>query len=257
MPTSQDNQLPLFNGVGEYTMKRADQTGYAKLAAGVLSVVSDIPTSDLANATDGVLTVEDHFVGGLTTSGNVGALAWHFVNGTLSQLAAENDHPGMVRRDTGAASVYLTTHLPSGWAAEDLFDMTWYVRVNQFDANQDAKFGMTGSGTGSFAPANGIYFESLTADTNWFRVCRAGGSQTREDTGVARSAGAWLKLRIRRIDASTIGFQINGGTEAQITTNIPASGTHLQPWAAISTSSASSRTYDIDYFRATVTGLPN
>ncbi len=40
MPTSQNNQIPLFDGVAETTMKRASLTGVPKLASGVMSATA-------------------------------------------------------------------------------------------------------------------------------------------------------------------------------------------------------------------------
>jgi hypothetical protein len=71
--------------------------------------------------------------------------------------------------------------------------------------------------------------------------------QTRSDLGVAFAA-SWFKFRVRRIDASTVGFRIDGGSEITITSNIPPASNVLLFGNHIIPQSANARSVDIDFY---------
>jgi hypothetical protein len=130
---------------------------------------------------------------------------------------------------------------PAWFSAADPFDsyiIQWASDTGN-NADEDFRVGFTGISGTTNPPTNGIYFEKLgSTDTNWFGVTRAGGLQTRVDTGVAWSNGfeSWQVLRVRRIDASTIGFSVDGSTEVTQTLTIPT--TWLDPWVALKNAAA-------------------
>lgn len=102
------------------------------------------------------------------------------------------------------------------------------------NGDEDIRFGYTGNTSAGAVPANGIYFENLNNEANWFGVCRAAGSQNRVDTGVAfvddDTGVAFLNFRIRRVNGTTIGFTAPGGSEVTQTLTIP--NRFLDPWIA-------------------------
>jgi hypothetical protein len=192
--------------------------------------------------------------GGGTTSGFVGLLGWGFSSATLAAQTSEANHPGIERMSIGAVSgtvgvLFLTVGgslvllLPA-----ETFDLIWIVRLNSNDANTTCRVGLSGQTTNP--PTNGLYFEKLAADTNWFRVARSGGTETREDTGVATSAG-WVKFRIRRKDASTIGFTVDAGSEADIATNVPTAA--ASPLVQLVNTAAAAKNLDLDYMDLQIT----
>lgn len=95
-------------------------------------------------------------------------------------------------------------------------------------------------------------FEKDYSDTDWWLFTRSGGSQTKTDSGVAVGIG-WVRLRIRRVDASTIGFSLDGGNESQQTTNIPTIA--LQAFVSIPNNENQTKSVDVDYFTISITGL--
>lgn len=208
-----------------------------------------------------VLWIEDDFVSGTTTSGTVGALGWSYTNGTLAvQSGGVSAHPGVVNRVTGGtAATNATMTLRSGTIGAtqtaESFDATWVLRLASNDTDTAVRIGLTEAGTIANPPTNGMYIEKLYADTAWFAVCRAAGTETRTATGITIASTPWPRIRIRRVGASTIGFSIDGGTEITITTNIPASGIVLNPFVQIVNQTAVSKSIEIDYFSLYISGL--
>jgi hypothetical protein len=179
--------------------------------------------------------------------------------GTVQAVSAEAGHPGICRRNCTATAgavgqLVLKTAAGSSAAAPsaaDTWDMTWIVRPTQ-TADTDVRYGFSANWANNPA-SDGIYFERLAADTNWFAVCRAGSVETRTDLGVALTAAQWYRLRLRRKDASTIGFSVDGGAETNIATNVPTAtmsvGNHISNNAV-----AADKTHDIDFFSLLMTG---
>jgi hypothetical protein len=194
--------------------------------------------------------VED-FYGSTIVSGEAGTHGWEVSAGTTNQVVA--GHPGIYRLDTSAtsATVRFARLINPSLIPADTFDNTWFVRVNQTDANTTVRAGAMASAANN-PPADGVFFERLDADTNWFAVNRNTSVQTRTDMGVAIGTG-WVRLRVRRKDGSTISFSINDGAETDITTNIPTAS--LTSAAQIVNSAAAAKTMDLDYFRALWRGL--
>lgn len=207
----------------------------------------------------------DDFMPYSGSTGMVGKLPWSLTGGTITPsgifVAPVAGRVGVFRRDTGStintlARLSSTIHTASFWFhSDDLFDLTWIVRINQTDADFTARIGCDVASFASNPDANGIYFERIggaSPDANWYGVTRASSSQTRVDTGSAISTN-WTTFRIRRTDASTIAFSINGGTEVTSTTNIPSTG--MGPGLQLINLVGSSKTCDVDYFSMLITGL--
>jgi len=195
--------------------------------------------------------VQDEFITGGNATGIVGWLGWTAGAGsaTVAGQPSEVNAPGIFQLTTtttintiarltfnGAFVLFLTSNVR----------MTSIQRLNTIDADTTCRVGY-GNATNTDPPNNGIYFEKLTGDTNWFCVTRASATQTRTDSGVPIVA-AMTKLEIV-IDGETVTFFINGNLVATHTTNAPIGTIQLSPFYQIVNAVAASKTLDIDYFQ--------
>lgn len=203
----------------------------------------------------------DDFNKGTTVSGNLGEFHWTFANGATTQQASEADHVGIVRREsstTGNTAAYLTTPTNAIGFLDptDDFDITWLIRQIENDSDTLLRIGLGSAWTTVTAPTNGIYFEKLPADTQWFGVARA-TSQTRS-TAVANTSTNWDTLRMRRIDANTVGWSVNGGTEQTLVApGVTTFPTAVMPLGLIisNNNQAANKRVDIDYCHVIVNNL--
>lgn len=199
--------------------------------------------------------LQDDFLSGTTSGGNVGELGFTISGGTATIQASAANRLGVIRRDTSAV-INTATTMPL-YASSSAIDPSlshsvfWIARVNTNDANTQLKIGSQNSAF-SLAPGEGIYFEKLDPDTNWFCVTRAGGVQTRTDSTVAVSTN--FDTFFYQRNSSGVTFKINNadvcGTH---TTNIPTA--FINPSVSIQNSAAAAKTVDIDYFEFILTGL--
>lgn len=178
--------------------------------------------------------------------------------GATNPIVSEANRIGLARSNTAATIGNNRTLYWGGFGLGALvppahnFDLTLVVRLNTNDANTIQRIGFTGNVVTNNPPADAIYFEKLDTDTSWFCVARAASVQTRTAAILATDT-AFHRFRIRRVDASTIGCSIDGGTEVTLTTNIPTAV--LFPEAFIATAAAADKTHDIDFMRLRATGL--
>jgi hypothetical protein len=197
----------------------------------------------------------DDFAGQSTSSNSIGELGWASANGSTSIGNPEANHPGTVTRSTSATINTLASmslHATGGlMLGSETFDCIIIAKLDQTDADTQARFGLHGNIHGN-PPTRGCYFEKLLADTNWFAVTRDATVQTRTDTGIAASTN-WVRFRVRRVNGTTIGFAINGGTEITHTANVPTAD--LFPSLQIYNGAASAKTMTVDYFELRVTGM--
>lgn len=203
-----------------------------------------------------VFLCDDFLAGALATSGSIGDLNWGTAGGTTTVFGNAVGHPGIVRLDTTATSgtIERLGMGPNGtdpFASQETWDITWILRLNTNDANTQLRAGFANN-LSTDPPNDGVYFEKLAADVSWFGVTRAGGVQNRT-AAIAPTSTNWVVLRLRRVDASTVGFSINGAAEVTATLTIPATG--VQPWVQIVNSAAASKTVDVDYFEMRITSL--
>ena len=202
-------------------------------------------------------SVKDEFTGGGTTSGTVGELGWFFVGGSVTMgAAAVAGRPGIMRRDTSAtAATYAYTRLANTSVGQltpaDTFDATFIARLNQADTDTLCRIGL-GADASANPPTDGLYLEKLAADTNWHAVSRAAGVETRTAMA-AVGAGAWIKVRLRRVNGTTLGITLDSAAEVTFTTNIPTVA--LNPFFAVHNAVAASKTLDVDWFDLLVTGI--
>jgi hypothetical protein len=207
--------------------------------------------TDLPDFGEDGLFIKDDFVSFGSTSVGVGELGWVGGNGSAAGNVNAAGHPGICSRSTGTtAGTYTYMRLDSTAGGNllptELFDTTWVLRLGSSDTDTTLRFGLGADATAD-PPNNGIYVEKLYADTSWFGVTRAGAVQSRTaDTN-------WHRVRIRRINGSTIGFSVDGGVEVTLTTNVPVAG--VNPFFAVINQSTVSKQLDIDYFTLRMTGI--
>jgi hypothetical protein len=195
--------------------------------------------------------LQDDFITG-NGSGSWGDLGW-ISAGTVSLQNGETNRPGIIRLDTGAVAATQSRISYSNSAAIDpanTHTVLWAARVNTNDANTLVRIG-SGNSVAGTPPTNGIYFEKLDADTNWFCVTRSGGAQTRTDSTVAvdTNFNAFTYTR----NSSGVFFLINNTQVCSQTTNIPT--TFIAPYLFIINSAAASKTVDADYFENIIYNL--
>lgn len=252
MATSQVGGIVLWNNGTATQVTEPTATGVMYSTAGLASF---LPKGGYDPITDVVFI--DDFLSGSTSSPDVGS-GWALNAGNTAQVAAETNHPGIFQRGTTTtqntlASMSLRTFETTGVIdPASNFDMTFIIRPNLDTTNIHMKVGMNNN-IGSTTPSDGIYFERLGSDTSWFGVTRSGGSQTRT-AALITSAVAWFKFRVRRVNGSTIGFSVNGGSEVTATATIPTAMLH--PGVFITNPAAAANvTFDIDLFTLRVSGL--
>jgi hypothetical protein len=198
--------------------------------------------------------VYDEFLGGSHSSATVGMLGWGFTNGTWVRVPPSPDHPGIMRRTSSAtsgqvSSWYLTAFTGATTIRQDQWSSwTWVVLPSDSGANShDVRIGVSGDWTAN-PPTNGVYFERLTTEANWFVVTRSGGVQTRTNTGIAYTAATYYTLHARKNAAGSIEFFIGGALVATHAANIPAGSTALVEGGHLIPNTAAARSLDIDFF---------
>jgi len=207
-----------------------------------------------SNAYSNRFTLAEEFISAVGTDESIGTYGWELITGTGGSLnmavSAVLDHPGIVEILSGTTSGNQTV-LHLGVTAGGLFDpdetftSEWVVYPdNTFPiTNAQWRFGF-GRAVDGATPTAGIYFEKLAGDTNWFGVCRASSTETRVDTGEA-VAQAYALFKIRRVNASTIGFTADNQTEVTCNTNVPGSAQAL--FAASKTADTTDKQLRLDY----------
>lgn len=201
------------------------------------------------------IALQDEFCTGTNSNGNIGDLGWSSA-GTISTTTGTADHPCLYRVNTGSSSATTAAihfAVSVSYSPTYAHSLIWQVRLNTNDANTTTRFGEANSVLGA-PPDDGIYFEKLDADTNWFCVTRAATVQTgsRTDSGVAVSTN-FIEFGISR-NSSGVTWTINGapvcGTH---TTNIPT--VMVGAYGYIINSAAAPKTFDADYFQFMQSGL--
>lgn len=196
--------------------------------------------------------LQDDFVTGGTASTTIGALGWT-ASGTITRIASELNRTGLYTVSTGAVSatfagVYWFQN--TALVASQNHSIQWYIRVNTNDANTLIRTGLMNSIVAS-PPTNGIYFEKLDADTNWFCVTRNGGVETRTDSGVAVSTNFVNHAYTR--NSTGVFFRIDNALVCTHTTNV--TNVAATPGIQILNSAALAKTMDLDYFQINITGI--
>jgi hypothetical protein len=198
--------------------------------------------------------ISDDFVSGLNTNGTTGALGWIVNGGTSSSIISIANRPGLFQKSTTAAAGTIATLVTAGTAsvfdAANPHNILFIARLNTNDANTTIRIGAANAFSVN-PPADGIFFEKLDADTNWFCITRAGGVQTRTDSGTAITT-SFDTFAYNR-NSSGVAFLINNTQVCSQSTNITTA--QIAPGLHIVNSAAAAKTVDIDYFRLIISGL--
>lgn len=195
---------------------------------------------------------QEDFTSGIATNGQMGKLGWLFAagtGGTVSFLAAEANHPGIVRLDTGLTSgTRSRMGLNGNTISSVLLDRLRFgflFRLNNTDTDTISRIGFMADANGN-PTSNGFYIEKLAADANWFRVAREAGTQTRADTSVAVDTD-WHFAEFD-LGGGVATFYLDGVSLGSISdANVPA-GVGGFPAAQIINNTTASKTIDIDYY---------
>lgn len=207
------------------------------------------------------VSYQDDFSHGGTGTGALGELGWntaHAGTGTNSYQAGVQDHPGILQLSTGGTSGGIGAIRPRGNNLAELdttslgFDIQFVARLNTNDANTAMRLGLGTDPGGTSFGTNGIFFEKAAADTSWFGNLRSGSADNRTAAILACDT-SWHTFRIRRIDATTVGFSIDDGAEVTATTGLASAA--MQSGAQIVNSAAATKTIDIDWFSLELSNL--
>jgi len=230
---------------GDITITSGNRAGSV---AGLLIAVNEgdvlqVSITASTNTTTGINLTYEIVGRKLLTMGSAGQLGWGWEGGdAFAEIAVATGHVGVLMRETGAVSgTRCRTYLPTRRAfnliplfnVDDPFEVDFVFVMLQM-TNVVVRVGIfqiahAGSGTADDPPAEGIYFERLDTDTNWFGVCRSAGAppETRVDTGKPFNT-AWRKLSIRRKKAGSgstgiIRFVVNDDevNGVEVSANIP------------------------------------
>jgi hypothetical protein len=201
----------------------------------------------------------DDFTTGNATSGQLGAIGALFngTGATVARQTSEVDHLGLWRVTSGAVSGDHANFMVSGVGGAQLilpaatFDVVIVCRFNQAGSTLRHRIGL-GNSLAAEPPADGCYIEQLSTDTEWFGVNRAGAVESRTPA-LLTSDTSFHTFRVRRVDALTIGFTIDAGSESLLTANIPTTG--LSVGAYVEPAEAVAKSFDMDLIDILVTGL--
>lgn len=209
-----------------------------------------------------LVKLEDEFVSGLGTSGNIGSLGWLLGAGSVTNGVGTQyiGHTGLIQLSSGTtANVRGRILLQSVSVSANegyinsIRELHMLARPNTtFTTSGSLRFGMMSpfdintTNEGS----TGIYLSTLAADTNWFLK----GIGSRIDTGVPRSVTEWLlfsailrKNKIPNTGASVVyDFFVN---EKYIASgNSFAGASDTCPAFVAETNNTTAKTMLIDYF---------
>jgi hypothetical protein len=204
----------------------------------------------------------EEFLSGGTASERIGAWGWLASNCTSCVSPNNAGVYGSFRLATGTTagtttSIYSLGTTQSAVQAAGMFDLRLRVKPGQVDADTTVRLGLNCSTSNTPAngqPTDGIYAEILAGETTVNGVARAGGAETRTASLATAAAGSWHTVRIRRVDAATVGFSANGSVERTLNTNVPGGGCNIFLNVG-NGAAAASKTLEVDYVWLKVTGL--
>lgn len=198
---------------------------------------------------------QDDFLGGNTVSGSIGTLGWSSAGTLTSAVSSTANRIGLIQIDTTAvAATQARINFSQNSAVFDPslpHSILWALKLDTNDANTTFRFGATNPVQNN-PPANGIYFEKLDADTNWFCVTRSGGVQTRTDSTIAIDTN-YHTFTYTRTSTGVVFSYDNTAVCGTHTTNIPT--TFINPVVFIINSAAASKTATIDYTQQRIYGI--
>ncbi len=203
------------------------------------------------------LLIQDDFISGINSNGQGGALGWSQA-GTVTGVASTTNRIGVINIATGAVSgTAARINLGPMSATSAVINpagrpsILWMVMLNTNDGDTTVRLGAANSVAGN-PPNDGIYFEKGSSDTNWYCTTRAGGTQTKTDSGVAIDT-SFHKFGWRRLSTGVTFYIDDVAVVSSQSTNVPT--TFIGPMAYIINSAAANKSMDVDYFELQITGL--
>lgn len=226
------------------------------LAEGVLTPAANPFNDGLYDYRTRIELQDDFISGGYSNAGVIGQLGWGMFQGASTVQSSEANRLGIMRRDNATTSgllvaTFLLNGNASGIPAANPHDLKFLIRLNTNDANTMVRIG----GMNSYAtdpPTDGIYFEKLLADTNWFCITRNSGTQTRTDSGVAVST-SFVSFAYKKTSTGVNFFLDDVPVCGTIATNITTIG--VDPAYHLSANAAALKTIDIDYAEVKIYGI--
>ena len=197
---------------------------------------------------------KDEFCSQSTETGEVGEMGWIFANGSIVQSNPDSDRPcQVIRRSSAVASEINTLYTGTGsgttlFRFDVLNDVYIIFRLVATNADFDFRAGLSAN-CGSVTPSHALYLERLAADTSFFGVSRNNTSETRTSALAAHDT-SYHKIRIRRIDASTVGFTFDSNSEVTLTSTIPDGTDGLAFCVQIVPTSTTARDVVLDFYSA-------
>jgi len=181
------------------------------------------------------------------TSVPVGETGWTVSmigSGSIQGNSTVAGRIGVLRCITGAKSgdMIVLHRNPNFDLSQLAWDMKLAVRYNQ-TTDVIRRIGFSESPTAE-PPFDGIYFEKLAADANWFATTRAVSTQTRTNTGVAASTN-FEEFWFSSLASGGWEFSIDGVLKATNTTNVPTDMENFSIY--IKTNANFLKSFDIDW----------
>lgn len=180
----------------------------------------------------------DHMLGSNNTTDRAGPPGWRIDatgTGNAQTITGESGHPGIFLLDAGTAGTARSAIELGDAGFENIviggnsitYETLISFRTSVAAANLLRWQAGLGSGWALANPNNltdGIYFRLQPGTSaNIFGVCRAAGSETTRDMGVAPTLGNWYRLGWTWTSGPSVQFRINGtNTGAAVTTTIPS-----------------------------------
>lgn len=220
---------------------------------------------------DAGFRLEEEFMTGLLTTGNIGSLGWNFLSNGTSTFSSNNgiaptaDRPGNFQINTGATigngSTVCLSRACSGAGSgsmvirKDLVIKTAVAPGATITSNS-IRVGATSQSNSSTAPAAGVWWEADVTGSgqgNW-RYCFGNGVTeecANSTVAVAASTFARLEIRVHTTGSttSTATFLINGIPYSLGAGETIDSTTRVSPNLACYTAVALARVCIIDYFQ--------
>ena len=183
----------------------------------------------------------DEFLGGSNETGEVGELGWTtFGTGTLSQLGAIANHPGIYQIQVNNAGMGVRLG-NNNIEMADLWDIVAIVSPTVSVANARIRIGM--SPDHSLEGQTVAFFEYDPAvSANWRAV-----DVEDTDTGIAVVIGTWYVLRIRRVSATNTEYYVDDVLKATHTSSVTGPAEH-GIW--IQSQEVLNKRLSIDYWQA-------
>lgn len=198
--------------------------------------------------------LQDEFLSGLTSSGNIGALGWTLGAGTWSGIASIAAHPGQSTFSSTNSSgtigrMYLATAATQGaYVASDLAYFGCLINPRSGTTTMSVRVGLVVSVATSTEGSQGIYWSFNPAvSANWRTVTRDGTDIASNSSDVVYATSTWYLLEVKRAANGTDWeFWINGVLKFTHTTRI-ITATAVFPGIYIETNEAVAKTLDGDW----------